>query len=462
MLQARFSEAEEVAEEAMRVARAVGDRESEGRALNALGTATGVQGDPDRGVQLLRESLAIAHELGLQMDEGGAWVNIADVLHLAGRTEEALEIAREGLRTSVEAPWRPVDWLRLSIAEFLYHLGEWDEAEASVPDESRRHSGGTLLLWQVVRAMLALGRGDVAVAEEALSAMDRAVAGMTEPQFVGPHGIMRAELARRHGDIDAARAAIDDTIDRIEYCSDDMVRITAASGEGLRVEGDAGQAARDRHDADASARVRERADALIERARLAAESCGAVEEAELAMAEAEYARAVGNAPDAASDDGAGLWSRAAAGWEALGRPYPAAYARWREAEALMSARDRDGAVRAASDALATARRLGSAWLADEVESLAARARLTLGDRAAPQAPTADEDEIDDPFGLTARERDVLALVAGGATNREIGERLHMAEKTASVHVSRILAKLNVRSRTEAAAVAHRQGLVPTV
>ena len=56
---------------------------------------------------------------------------------------------------------------------------------------------------------------------------------------------------------------------------------------------------------------------------------------------------------------------------------------------------------------------------------------------------------------------MLALVAAGATNREIGERLHMAEKTASVHVSRILAKLNVCSRTEAAAVAHRQGLVPT-
>jgi DNA-binding NarL/FixJ family response regulator len=53
---------------------------------------------------------------------------------------------------------------------------------------------------------------------------------------------------------------------------------------------------------------------------------------------------------------------------------------------------------------------------------------------------------------------VLALVAAGATNREVGERLHMAEKTASVHVSRILAKLDVRSRTEAAAVAHRHGL----
>jgi len=62
---------------------------------------------------------------------------------------------------------------------------------------------------------------------------------------------------------------------------------------------------------------------------------------------------------------------------------------------------------------------------------------------------------EDPFGLTPRERQVLALVAEGATNRQIGAALYMAEKTASVHVSRILAKLGVHSRTQAAAVAHR-------
>jgi len=322
-----------------------------------------------------------------------------------------------------------------------------------IPAESRRHSGGTLLVWQVGRAVLALGRGDLELAEEALSSMDRAVAGMTEPQFVGPHGVMRAELARRNGDIDRARAAIDDTIDRIEYCSDDMARITAAAAAGLRVEGDAGQLARDRQDAEAEQHVRERADALIERTRLAAESCGPVEEAELATAEAEYARAT----DAGAP--ATLWARAAAAWEGLGRPYPVAYARWREAEALMTRRDRDTAARAASAALAGARKLGSAWLVEEIESLAARARLQLGDAApAPTAAATNGDAAEDPFGLTPRERDVLAMVASGATNREIGERLHMAEKTASVHVSRILAKLNVRSRTEAAAVAHRQGL----
>ena len=70
----------------------------------------------------------------------------------------------------------------------------------------------------------------------------------------------------------------------------------------------------------------------------------------------------------------------------------------------------------------------------------------------------EEPEDENGFGLTSRERQVLALVAEGATNREIGAQLFMAEKTASVHVSRILSKLNVRSRTEAAAVAHRHNL----
>jgi ATP/maltotriose-dependent transcriptional regulator MalT len=513
MVQARFAETREVAEEAIAVARMAGDREAEGRALNALGTAIGVQGDPEAGVRMLRESLGIAREVGVPWDEGGAWINIADVLHLAGRTQEAVTVAREGLEAGLDSPWRTADWLRLTIADCSFHLGNWDEAEAAIPAASRRHTGGTFLFWQLSRAMLALGRGDIALADEALTALENAQAGMTEPQFVGPYGALRSELARRRGDLAAARAAVDDALDRIEYCSEDMARITLVSAAGLRVEGDAAELAHDRRDAEAERAANERAETLIERVRVAAASGGPVEEAQAATAEAEYARVLGVPPgdgasehaeaggkdgDGASErveadgtEGAGdaahaargpaanaekagrargaaarsrgsaaeLWAAAAARWEVLGRPYPVAYSRWREAEALMAGRERDGATRAASAALEIARRLGSAWLGEEVVSLAARARLQLGEAAPGAAAVADETE--DPFGLTARERDVLALVAAGATNREIGERLHMAEKTASVHVSRILAKLNVRSRTEAAAVAHRQGLVQT-
>ena len=124
--------------------------------------------------------------------------------------------------------------------------------------------------------------------------------------------------------------------------------------------------------------------------------------------------------------------------------------RWREAEAHIARGDREAATAAACAAEEIAVRLGADWLRGEIEGLAARARLDI-------AP-GDEPEEDDGFGLTSRERQVLALVAEGATNREIGAQLFMAEKTASVHVSRILSKLNVRSRTEAAAVAHRNRL----
>jgi ATP/maltotriose-dependent transcriptional regulator MalT len=453
MLQVRLVEAEECAIEAIEVARAAGHREAESIALNALGTAMGQRGETDAGVEHLRESLAIAREEGLTMEEAGAWINISDLLNLAGRTEEALAAAREGLDASQTSPWRSADWLRLAISDCSFQLGHWDEAETAIPAASRRHTGGMFLYWQTCRAQVALGRGNLELAEEAIAALREATVGSTEPQFLGPFGVLSSELARRAGDIDSARAAVDDALDRIEYCSEDLMRISALAVAGLRVEGDAGQLARDRRDEEAEGVVRSRADALLERARLAAQSKLVVEEAQLASAEAEHARATGG------DSGA-LWSAAAERWEELRRPYPTSYARWQEAEALMAAGEREGATRAAAGALESARRLGSAWLVDEIESFAARARLNLGHEAAP-VPAVSPDEPEDPFGLTARERDVLALVAAGATNREIGERLHMAEKTASVHVSRILAKLNVRSRTEAAAVAHRQGLVTT-
>jgi len=94
------------------------------------------------------------------------------------------------------------------------------------------------------------------------------------------------------------------------------------------------------------------------------------------------------------------------------------------------------------------RRLGAAVRADRLGAPPARG----------VGVAEDEETADDRAGLTSRELDVLRLVAEGRTNPEIGRELYMSPKTASVHVSRILAKLDVRSRTEAAAVAHRLGL----
>jgi DNA-binding CsgD family transcriptional regulator len=64
----------------------------------------------------------------------------------------------------------------------------------------------------------------------------------------------------------------------------------------------------------------------------------------------------------------------------------------------------------------------------------------------------------DTFGLSGREREVLMQIARGRTNREIGERLFISQKTVGVHVGNILSKLGVSGRVEAAAVAIRLGL----
>ena len=102
-------------------------------------------------------------------------------------------------------------------------------------------------------------------------------------------------------------------------------------------------------------------------------------------------------------------------------------------------------------------RLGARPLREQAESLARRARLTpAGD---PAAPTADPGEqARHQYGLTARELEVLRLVAIGRNNRDIAAELFISAKTASVHVSNIMSKLGVASRVEAAALAYRLGL----
>ena len=80
---------------------------------------------------------------------------------------------------------------------------------------------------------------------------------------------------------------------------------------------------------------------------------------------------------------------------------------------------------------------------------------------APSRSTSTRDaEALEAYALTAREREVLAALAAGHTNKEIADALFISVKTASVHVSNILRKLDVQGRQEAARVAHRLGVSP--
>ncbi len=142
--------------------------------------------------------------------------------------------------------------------------------------------------------------------------------------------------------------------------------------------------------------------------------------------------------------------------------YETARSRWRLAAALAEAGRRDEAQQELLLAVEVADRIGARPLRSALADLARRARLA--DRPAPGVAAGRGAQpggaaARDPLaGLTSREVEVLRLLAAGMSNKEIGAELFIATKTASVHVSNILAKLGAASRTEAAAIAHAQGL----
>jgi DNA-binding CsgD family transcriptional regulator len=172
-------------------------------------------------------------------------------------------------------------------------------------------------------------------------------------------------------------------------------------------------------------------------------------------AEAEWSRVDGHSDPE-------RWAGSAGAWEALGYPWPSAYARWRQAEALLSVRaPRDTARTALAQAWTLASTHGAALLVTEIQALARRARIALPPPGLPpdQAVAGQDSEpgrrASDELGLTPRERDVLMLIAEGRTDRQIAEALFISPRTVAMHVSSILAKLGVTNRGGAAAVAHR-------
>jgi predicted ATPase/DNA-binding CsgD family transcriptional regulator len=455
LLRGRYREAVEAAREALEIVTASdAGKDLESHLRNTLGMALVGSGARDEGIAELRVSLELALESGVKWAAASAYANLADLLLLSGRTRESLAVALEGV-AEVPTNLRGEHlWLGTSVAETAFALGDWTLAARNLDVEDTRFEGRWLMNLRLRQAELALGVGRLDDARRSLDEIEPLVSRTLEPQFHASFGLSFADLLRREGELERAREALDQALDRIELCTDDAMRVTAIAAAGVAVEADLAQRARDQGDAGALGHATQCAEIHLARASAAAQSAGPVEAVWVQTAEAEFARALGR-------DEPELWARAARGWEQIDRPYLAARVRLRQTEAHVEGGERDAAAGALAAAHATATSLGALWLVAELESLAARGRLTLSAPADTEVAGAlvEQPAPEDPFGLTPRELEVLRLVARGATNREIGGELFMAEKTASVHVSRILAKLDVRSRTQAAAVAHRMGLI---
>jgi len=457
MLRARFAEAVATCQEAIEVARAAGSPAVEGHALCSLGTALARLEDPDEGLAALHEARRLAAELGSAKDEARACVNLSDLLNDLGRLEEAVAVAMEGIEVARAAGLRRTfgAFLAGNGAAALYNQGRWDETAeltAAFLELGDEEDLNTVTLRQSM-AVLDAGRGDFASALGHVRAARR-LAGdeFIAVQYPPVLASAEAEAAAWQGRLDEAAAAVADGLAALQGPLVDL-RACMLLAIGLRVEGDRVGLAAARHDHDTLADARLVADELAQWARgTFAGSRVAWRTALLATCEAEWARVEGE-PDPER------WLAAVAAWERSGHPYPLAVARWRAAEALLTRRaDRTLAADLLRRGHATAVALGAGPLRGELERLARLGRVDLQPReerpaAEPAAPAGAE------LGLTAREHDVLALVAEGRSNRQIAEALFISAKTASVHVSNILAKLGVGSRVEAAAVAHRLGLL---
>ena len=454
MLRSAYREAVAEAEETLRVCRLIGDRDGELEVIStrALALASLGHAEPARSAAEGLASALGARDRDVSWEIGSAVTNALAALVYAGEFEAGARyteaISRSISHYGVERSWQP--WLDSDGAYVAIHLGRWPEASARMDRLAASEPLG-FLAWgyQTLRTMLDGARGTS-------SPTPPSVADPSDWSDLGMRGDQWAALTRWalwRGDIGAAIRMADQAVAAVTDTEHISILTTTVS-VATHAWADAAEAARARRSAGELDAALHRLDELGsiaasigEESYLDGASTTPWGRILLAEADAERRRAHGRSDAAA-------WDRVAVAHDGHGTRLFAAYARYREAEAAIATGDRDGATTALDQAALVAAELGAAPLTAMIVGLSRRARLTIGIRpaAASQVPAAA-----DPWGLSAREREVLALVADGRTNREIGEALFISTKTASVHVTHILDKLGVSSRTEAALLAARAG-----
>jgi DNA-binding CsgD family transcriptional regulator/tetratricopeptide (TPR) repeat protein len=499
MLEGSFNEAERLVSEAIALAESCGPGGDRwlGHALCTLGVVDGWHGRPGSAIARLEGALAIALRLNRLDDAFRARANLATILYAEGRREEAVRISEAGIAAAEVAGLEAVygNRHRAGAVDSLFLLGRWQEARALARHALAWAPAGIAFVHAAVGFITV--ETELSAGEEVSRILGRLLVELeliADTQFAVPTLQAAASLALWRGDPADARRVADAAWDRVRT-TEDWLLAAPTAGTVLAVAADVAEAARDRRDLATLAAVRARADDVLGEAQRMVEGSGVGADvyarrevdAELAGARAHRQRVIG------SDDPA-AWSDLAERWLTLHRPYDAARARRRQAAAILAAGTADGERRGRREeareplveAATIAAGLPAFPLLRALADLAGRARISLPASALEvlAAPvTRDEDasrglvrteprparrewrmqatdgRTAETFGLSVRERGVLAEIVAGRTNREIGDRLYISEKTVGVHVGNILAKLGVSGRVEAATVALRLGLV---
>ncbi|MUL40991.1 AAA family ATPase [Streptomonospora sp. PA3] len=436
--------ATELATEAIRRSREGGDTCAEADALLTLGTSQMNEGRFDEGRATLERGLELARELADPSLESRGMANLAHYMRERGMHEEALAqlgTAMDRLRDlglmSANGPF-----VALNIAETRLDLGDLAGSRAKV-----RHS----LAWSpspahrlyliAVDVRAALAQGDLEGARRGAAELDPdCVLGNFRIHTMQLSAAALIDLHVAERDLARALEMADRVLERIDFDRSPgygwvvLDRIAEALRQAAELPGGG---------PDEAAKVRAGAAALA--ANLRAD--GPVQAAQRSTVRARLASA-----DTGPADAAAAWSAAVEAWNEVTMPLHRAEALLLEAESALAA-DRGAQV---ADRLREAAKLaaehGAAVLEAGARELARRAGVALDAGSGGGAPAGP------PAGLTAREAEVLRLLARGYTNAGIAAELFIAPKTASVHVSHILAKLDLPNRASAGARARELGL----
>lgn len=453
MLAGSYHASQELCLQAIEVARSIDARAELAHALNTYGVDCAMLGDGERGIDALQESKQLVEELQDLEGISRADNNLSFVLANLGRVRDALAVELDGLATcrryGLERTMGAV--LVCNAGASLHLLGQWDDAERVIREalDAELPEGFAAFAHQTL-ANLAIARGQPG-AQELLNTVWRLAERLREPQLAGPLKASAAEAALWAGNVDAAARHVEQGLAAVAD-TEHAVPTARLCAIGLRVAADRAEELASLPAQGDLAAVRATAERLLALAgRLAARPRPLPEVTlSLLLCEAEAARLDDRCEPV-------RWERVRDCCAELEWPYPRAYAEFRLAETLLAAGRRPAAAGALSSAVRTARKLGAAPLLAGAEGLARRARLDLDPD---EPPTPDEPSAAAGVGLTRREVEVLGHLVAGATNRQIARALFISEKTASVHVSNIISKLQVGNRGQAAAAAHRLRLLP--